>query len=92
MKESEEVKNGELDIPHVQRSLTELPDVFLMKFMGGEGQNLKVKAHQKRGALISTSSFLWDSPAGLYSAGHELEIDQFLKKSEDQLLINLISD
>ena len=55
--------------------------MFLNEVWGwGEGQNLEARAHQRRGALISTSSFLWDSPEGSYSGGNELETDQFLKK------------
>lgn len=67
--------------------------MFLNEVWGrGEGQNLEARAHQRRGALIRTSSFLWDPPEGSYSGGNELEIDQLLKKSEDQLLITLLSD
>ena len=67
--------------------------MFLNEVWGrGEGQNLEARAHQRRGALIRTSSFLWDPPEGSYSGGNELEIDQLLKKSEDQLFITLLSD
>ena len=82
----EEVKNGEPDIPHTKR-FNRAFRCFLMRF-GGRGEKLGGQGPPKK----RCSDKYLEVSEGLYLGGNELEIDQFLKKIEGLLLINLISD